>query len=196
MTETTNALTLVNLTRYALNTSKQIGYIDIDVGTPIMLFVRSKFDITPMILVFVKSNNTISILIEQDGIPYINVSSLPDEIKWKIVRPKKIVDKGIIPDKQPLLALDTEPQPTLKQIVKTQPTNIIKARKKRTVIRLDAKDAPPSVPVPIVPAPVAPVPPASVAPASVAPIAPSASTVKPKRSVIRLDAKDVEILPE
>ena len=126
MTESTNALRLINLTRYALNTSKQIGYIDIDTDTPTMLFVRSKYDIEPMILVFVKSNNMISILIEQDGIPYINVSSLPNGIKWQIVKSRKIIDKGFVTDKQPLLALDTEPQHTLKQIVKSQPINLLK----------------------------------------------------------------------
>lgn len=70
MTETTKVMTIVNLTRYALNTSKQIGYIDIDTDDPIMLFVKSKHDPIPMILIFVKSNNIISILIEQDGSPY------------------------------------------------------------------------------------------------------------------------------
>ena len=126
MTENTNTLTLVNLTKYALNTSKQIGYIDIDAGTPTMLFVKSKFDTEPMILVFVKNNNTIGILTEQDGIPYINVSKLPNEIKWQIVKSRKIFSKDIITDKQPLLALDTEPQHTLKQIVRTQPVNLVK----------------------------------------------------------------------
>jgi hypothetical protein len=81
-----------------------------------------------MILVFVKSNNKIGLLIEQDGIPDIHVLSLPSEIKWQIIKLRQIIMKEKVVDKQPLLVLDTKPEYTLKQIVKTQPVNKIKRK--------------------------------------------------------------------
>jgi len=184
MNETTKALAPINLTRYALTTAKQIGYIDIDTDIPIMQFVRSRHDIAPMILVFVKSNNMIGLLIEQDKISDIHVSSLPSEIKWQVMKSRQKITNEFVNDKQPLLVLDKKPEHTLKQIVKTQAVNKIKRSR-----YVPEEPEEPVAPAPVAPAPVAPATPATPvsasAIASVVPaVAPVASAVAPVASAV------------
>jgi hypothetical protein len=113
MTETSTSLTRKNLTRYVLNTQKQIGVID--TANDYIEYVRATKEILPTILVFVLIDNKVGLLLENDGIPYVNISSLPEPDTWfsaekvgeKQRKPVKIVEPV------PLLADEKEEAPLI-----------------------------------------------------------------------------------
>ena len=206
MTETTTSLTRKNLTRYVLNTGKQIGVID--TINDYIEYVRPTKEILPTILIFVFIDDKVGLLIETDGVPYVNVSSLPEPDMWfsaekvgeKPRYASKMVDQPV-----PLLADEKEEAPLVPAVARKRPVmkSVARARaddsvaavvapaRKRPVMKSVARadDSVAAVAAPArkrpvlksraVTASVAPVASASVAPASVASASVASASVAP-----------------
>ena len=196
MTETTTSLTRKNLTRYVLNTGKQIGVID--TVNDYIEYVRPTKEILPMILIFVFIDDKVGLLIETDGVPYVNVSSLPEPDMWfsaekvgeKPRYASKMVDQPV-----PLLADEKEEAPLVPAVARKRPVmkSVARARADDSVaVAAPARKRPVmksrAVTASVAPASVAS---ASVASASVAP----ASAPRLSRPVMKSRAVTASVAP-
>jgi hypothetical protein len=172
MTETTTRLTRKNLTRYVLNTRKQIGIID--TINDYIEYVRPTKEISPTILVFVFIDDKVGLLIEMDGIPYVNISSLPEPDTWfsaekvgeKPRYASKMVDQPVplLADKKeeaPLVPVARK-RPVMKSVARADDSvaAVAAPARKRPVLKSRAVTAPVASEAPVA---------ASVAAAPVAP---------------------------
>ena len=147
MTETTTSLTRKNLTRYVLNTGKQIGTID--TVHDYIEYVRPTKEILPTILVFVFIDDKVGLLIETDGVPYVNISSLPEPDTWfsaeKVTEKSRYVPK-MVDQPVPLLAEEKEEAPLIPAAPTKSFAAAMAARKARKALVASAVPVAPPAP--------------------------------------------------